>query len=123
MPAIGITGGISTGKTTFSDCLREIIPAAKFFNADQAARHLVDLDPDVKKEVAAEFGADIYSAAGDLNRAALRATGIYERREISALEKTFHPRIRRQWRRKRKKRPSNRCGHTQYTSEHVEIIA
>ena len=38
MPAIGITGGISTGKSTFCDCLREIIPAAKFFDADRAAR-------------------------------------------------------------------------------------
>jgi dephospho-CoA kinase len=60
MPAIGITGGISTGKTAFCDCLREIIPAAKFFNADQAVRHLVDLDPDVKKELLAEFGAEFF---------------------------------------------------------------
>jgi len=97
MPAIGITGGISTGKTAFCDRLREIIPAAKFFNADQAARHLVDLDPDVKKEVAAEFGADIYSAAGDLNRARLRAIILESAAKKNALEKILHPRIRRQW--------------------------
>src|SRR5438309_6620426 len=34
MPAIGITGGVSTGKSTFCDCLREILPGAKFFDAD-----------------------------------------------------------------------------------------
>jgi dephospho-CoA kinase len=45
MAVIGITGGISTGKTAFCDCLREILPAAKFFNADQAAHELVALDP------------------------------------------------------------------------------
>ena len=50
MPAIGITGGISTGKSTFCDCLREIVPAAKFFDADQAARSLVEL-PEVKQEI------------------------------------------------------------------------
>src|SRR6266700_2336028 len=62
MPAICITGGISTGKTTFCDCLRELVPAAKIFNADQAARELVDLDPEVKKELAAEFGSGIFSS-------------------------------------------------------------
>jgi dephospho-CoA kinase len=97
VPVIGITGGISTGKTAFCDCLREIIPAAKFFNADQAARQLVDLDPDVRKEVAAEFGADIYSATGDLNRARLRAIILESAAKKNALEKILHPRIRRQW--------------------------
>ncbi len=97
MPAIGITGGISTGKTAFCDCLREIIPAAKFFNADQAARQLVDLDPEVRREVATEFGADIYSAAGDLNRVRLRSIVLESAAKKSALEKILHPRIRRQW--------------------------
>ena len=60
MPAIGITGGISTGKSTFCDCLREILPAAKFFNADQAAHELVELDPEVKKEIESRFGAEIF---------------------------------------------------------------
>jgi dephospho-CoA kinase len=97
VPSIGITGGISTGKTTLCDCLREIIPAAKFFNADQAARQLVDLDPEVRREVATEFGADIYSAAGDLNRGRLRSIVLESAAKKSALEKILHPRIRRQW--------------------------
>ena len=73
MPAIGITGGVSTGKTTFCDCLRELVPAAKFFDADQAARELVDLDPEVQKELATEFGPGIFSSNGRLNREQLRA--------------------------------------------------
>ncbi len=60
MPAIGITGGISTGKSTFCDCLRELLPAAKFFDADQAAHELVELDPDAQKELVAEFGREIF---------------------------------------------------------------
>ena len=31
MAAIRITGGVSTGKTTLVECLREICPDAKFF--------------------------------------------------------------------------------------------
>jgi dephospho-CoA kinase len=97
MPAIGITGGICTGKTTFCDCLREIVPAARFFSADQAARQLADLDPEVKNEIAGEFGADIYSAAGDLNRRRIRAIILQSAAKKSALEQILHPRIRRQW--------------------------
>ena len=97
MPAIGITGGISTGKTAFCNCVREIVPTAAFFNADQSARELVDLDPDVRKELAAEFGPSIYSTAGDLNRGRLRAIILENAEKKAALEKILHPRIRRQW--------------------------
>jgi dephospho-CoA kinase len=97
MPAIGITGGVSTGKTTFCDCLREIVPAAKFFNADQAARELVELDPDVQKELVAEFGREIFSRDGRLKRERLRAIVFQNAAKKSALEQILHPRIRRQW--------------------------
>jgi dephospho-CoA kinase len=97
MPVIGITGGISTGKTTFCDCLRELVPAAKFFNADQAARELVDLDPEVTKELAAEFGPGIFSGNGHLNRGQLRAIVFQDAAKRRALEQILHPRIRRHW--------------------------
>jgi len=97
MPAIGITGGISTGKTTFCDCLREILPAAKFFNADQAAHELVELDPDVQKELVAEFGREIFSRDDRLKRERLRAIVFQNAAKKSALEQILHPRIRRQW--------------------------
>ncbi len=97
MPAIGITGGISTGKSTFCDCLREIVPVARFFNADAAARQLADEDPEVRKAIAGEFGADIYSADGDLNRGRLRGIVFENAAKRSVLEQILHPRIRRQW--------------------------
>src|SRR5438034_11259298 len=97
MPSIGITGGISTGKSTFCECLREIFPAAKFFNADQAAHTLVQL-PEVKQEIRAEFGAGVFSRNGDLNRETLRAIIFSDATRKRALERILHPRIRRQWR-------------------------
>jgi dephospho-CoA kinase len=96
MPAIGITGGISTGKSTFCECLREIVPAAKFFDADDVAHQLVDLE-EVKRELLEEFGFTIFSRNGDLNRADLRAIVFQNAAKKSALEKILHPRIRRQW--------------------------
>src|SRR6266446_7796974 len=97
MPAIGITGGISTGKSTLCECLHEILPAAKFFDADQAAHELVELDPDVQKELVAEFGQEIFSRDGRLKRERLRAIVFRNAAKKSALEQILHPRIRRQW--------------------------
>ena len=97
MPAIGITGGVSTGKSTFCQCLHEILPTAKFFDADQAAHHLVDLD-EVKEALLNEFSSTIFSPGGDLNRTALRAIVFQDAAKRRALENILHPRIRRQWR-------------------------
>ena len=97
MPAIGITGGICTGKSTFCGCLREILPAAKFFNADEAAHALVEL-PEVKQEIRAEFGSGIFSSDEALNRAKLRVIIFGNTTKKRALERILHPRIRREWR-------------------------
>ena len=96
MPAIGITGGISTGKSTLCDCLRKIVPEAKFFDADFAARSLADLS-EVRQEILGEFGSEVFSPDGDLNRAKLRAIVFANATSRRALEQILHPRIRRQW--------------------------
>jgi len=97
MPAIGITGGISTGKSTFVECLRELLPVATVFNADKAAHAILD-QPEVKKQVRREFGARVFSTAGDLNRTKLRAIVFADATKKRALERILHPRIRRRWR-------------------------
>jgi dephospho-CoA kinase len=97
MPVIGITGGISTGKTSFCECLREILPAAKFFDADQAAHQLVDLDLEVKREIRREFGSAIFSVDQELNREELRHIVFNNAAKRRELEQILHPRIRRQW--------------------------
>ena len=102
MPAIGITGGISTGKSTFCECLREIHPAAKFFNADQAAHALVEL-PEVKQEIREKFGSGVFSNDEVLNRGKLRAIIFGDTTRKRALERILHPRIRSQWRAEAKK--------------------
>jgi dephospho-CoA kinase len=96
MPAIGITGGISTGKSTFCDCLRELVATAKFFDADLAAHLLAEL-PEVKQEILDQFGSGVFSPTGDLNRAKLRAIVLENATKRRALEQILHPRIRRQW--------------------------
>jgi dephospho-CoA kinase len=104
MPVIGITGGISTGKTTFCECLCELLPSAVFFDADQAARDLSEHDPEVRELIRREFGAAIFSASGDLNRAQMRSIVFADAEKKRALEQILHPRIRRQWSREAESR-------------------
>jgi dephospho-CoA kinase len=96
MPAIGVTGGVSTGKSSFCQCLRDLLPQARFFDADAAARQLTDVE-EVKREMLAQFGPGIFLPNGDLNREALRTIIFQDAAKKSALEKILHPRIRRQW--------------------------
>jgi dephospho-CoA kinase len=97
MPAIGITGGISSCKSTFVGCLRELLPVATFFDADEATHALLNR-PEVQKQIRHEFGAGVFSSAGDLNRTKLRAIVFADATKKRALERILHPRIRRQWR-------------------------
>ncbi len=93
---IGITGGISTGKSTLSRRLHELT-GAQLFDADHAARALTDDDPEVARLLREEFGPEIFSASGVLNRAALRAIVFADPEKKRALESILHPRIRQQW--------------------------
>lgn len=102
MPAIGITGGIGTGKSSFAECLRELLPDAAFFDADAVVHTLLDR-PEVQKQIRREFGAAVFSSSGDLNRAKLRAIVFADAIKKRALERILHPRIRRQWRTEAKK--------------------
>lgn len=93
---IGITGGISTGKSTLSRRLRDET-GAQLFDADRAARQLTDDDGEVRQLLRAQFGPEIFSASGVLNRAALRAIVFADSEKKRALEQILHPRIRQQW--------------------------
>lgn len=93
---IGITGGIATGKSTFREALQKRT-GARVFDADRAAHLLLNEDPEVRALLREEFGAGIFSASAELNRAALRAIVFAEPEKKRALERILHPRIRSQW--------------------------
>ena len=108
MPAIGITGGISTGKSTFVDCLRELLPDAKFFDADAMARQLTHHDQAGLAQIREKFGNDVFDANGQLNRSALRTMVFQAPEKRLELEQILHPPIRLHWSREAEKhRQSN----------------
>lgn len=93
---IGITGGVSTGKSSFSNRLRELT-GARLFDADRAARALTSEGGEALAALRTTFGPGIFSADGVLNRAALRAIVFADSEKKRALEQILHPRIRQQW--------------------------
>ncbi len=102
MPAIAITGGIASGKSTFTTLLLAGLPGAEVFDTDACSRRLLAEDPTVAAEVRTAFGPAVFDAmGGGIDRAALRgrvfaADGDPGPRR--ALEAILHPRVRAAWR-------------------------
>ncbi len=98
MPTIAITGGIGSGKSTFTQVFASAL-RAEVFDTDVCARGLLAEDPAVAAEVRAAFGAGVFGADGRPERAALRGIVFADdpapRR---ALEAILHPRVRAAWR-------------------------
>jgi len=89
---VGLTGGIATGKSTVSKMLREL--GAEIIDADQIARRVVEPGQPAWREIVEEFGRDVLSSDGTLDRRKLGAIvfGNPERRR--RLEAITHPAIR-----------------------------
>jgi dephospho-CoA kinase len=96
MPVVGITGGIATGKSTFARVLLRHLPG-KLFDADDAARDLLENDAAVRANVRKAFGDAIVNAGGTVDRARLRDEVFADEAKRRHLENILHPAIRRRW--------------------------
>jgi dephospho-CoA kinase len=92
MLRIGLTGGISTGKSTVAQILREDF-GVPVVDADAASREVVLPGQPALAEIAAYFGASIVSQDGQLNRKALGRIVMADPEKRKALEAITHPRI------------------------------
>jgi dephospho-CoA kinase len=89
---IGLTGGIASGKTLVADMFAELgIP---IIDTDKIARQVVARGHPALAEVAAEFGAEILTPEGELDRASLRRIVFQDESLRRRLETIVHPRIR-----------------------------
>ena len=96
MAVIGVTGGIGSGKSTFSRMLADHL-SARLFDADSAARELLESDPAVCQEITTELFAEAYSPDGKPDRAAIRRLVFHDPAAKARLESILHPRIRERW--------------------------
>ena len=96
MPALGITGGIATGKSTFSEALCRYLPAERF-DADQCSRDLLAHDASIREAVRHVFGSRAFDSTGQPDRAWLREAVFADPSLRRELEHILHPAIRTIW--------------------------
>ena len=88
MLKIGITGGIGSGKSTVARVFEHLgIPV---YNADTAAKRLMEEDPDLRAAILQTFGAETF-LHGRLNRPYLASLVFNNREKLNALNALVHP--------------------------------
>jgi dephospho-CoA kinase len=89
--AVGLTGGIGSGKSTVADLL--VARGAVLIDADRIAREVVAPGRPAYGPLLERFGSRILSADGTLDRAALAALAFSDPEELAALNAITHPLI------------------------------
>ena len=92
MTQVGLTGGIGSGKSEVSTLLAE--RGAVVIDSDLLAREVVDRGTDGLAQVVDEFGDDVLTADGHLDRAALGQRVFADPQARRRLEEIVHPRVR-----------------------------
>jgi dephospho-CoA kinase len=95
VPVLGVTGGIASGKTTFTARLLCSLPA-KAFDADAEARRLLMSDDSVRQQVIEGFGESIIGE-GQIDRSRLKQIIFQDPTRRRHLEQILQPRIRARW--------------------------
>lgn len=90
--AIGLTGGIGSGKSTAARCFREA--GVPVIDADEIARALVAPGTAALAAIADSFGSGYLTDNGELDRGKLRRLVFAEPRQRARLETILHPPIR-----------------------------
>lgn len=96
MPVIGLTGGIATGKSTFTRLLREQWPM-EHFDSDRCVHDLLAADDQVRDAVVAAFGDAACDDTGRPDRVKLRALVFADESRRRTLESILHPIVRDRW--------------------------
>jgi len=88
---VGLTGGISSGKTTVAGFMAEM--GAFVLDADRIAHELMAAGGTAHAEVAERFGEEILNTAGDIDRRALGARVFRDAHARAALNAIVHPKV------------------------------
>lgn len=96
MPAIGITGGVATGKSSFTRVFLEEMKV-EFVDADACVHEMLRSDKKLLSEISEQFGQSVLAHDGSLNRAAVRELAFQDESIRKTLERLIHPRVKEQW--------------------------
>ena len=90
---IGITGGIGTGKSTFSKILRQ--RSCVVLDADEISKALSVKGGLAYDEIVQLFGPEILDESGDINRKKIGEIVFTDPGKLKKLEKILHPKIKK----------------------------
>lgn len=91
--AIGLTGGIASGKSTVANMLKEWnIPV---IDADTIAREVVNVGEEAYVRIVETFGEDILQENGEIDRAKLGALIFHDEEKRKQLNAIVHPAVRK----------------------------
>lgn len=89
---VALTGGIASGKSFVSRCFADL--GVNVVDADVVARELVQPGTPALSQIIAEFGPNLLTADGALNRALMRERIFHSARDRRRLEAILHPLVR-----------------------------
>jgi dephospho-CoA kinase len=92
MFAVGLTGGIGSGKSTVADMFA--VHGVPLVDADLIAHRVTASQGIAMPQIAAEFGTEFVAADGSLNRARMRTLVFSNESARKRLENITHPLIR-----------------------------
>jgi dephospho-CoA kinase len=96
MLLVGLTGGIGSGKSTVASMLES--RGAVVFDADLFARHAIDPGTPGHPQVVEEFGPEVLTEEGEVDREALATMVFRDPEARRRLEAIVHPEVARQLR-------------------------
>lgn len=85
---VGLTGGIGSGKSTIAQIFEVLGVPVSY--ADQAAKRVMNEDPDLRAAIIIHFGAEAYSG-GTLNRPWIAARVFSDPDRLATLNALVHP--------------------------------
>jgi len=89
---VGLTGGIASGKSLVGAMFVKL--GAALVDTDVVAREVVERGEPGLAAIAAEFGPEVLSASGELDRRAMRSLVFEDESKRRRLETLLHPLIR-----------------------------
>jgi dephospho-CoA kinase len=89
---IGITGSIGSGKTTFSNLLRN--KGEVVLDADELAKGTLEPNGSAFHKVVGTFGESILDSAGRIDRAQMAQQVFSDKSKLEILESIIHPEVR-----------------------------